>query len=317
MTWWRCKGCYGPPVEGDEYQKPWIGPCPHCGGSYNAERVADKHIGKDAPASLTGTTAASSTDEKYKIKKVSTGVPPLDLVLSGGVALSQSILMAGTPGCRKSSIAAMMLQGLTKHSKRYMLYISAEESVAGVQGRVFGPNGVTSPQVLLHATDEFNNNIDDIIRRIALLKPYAVVLDSLQAVSLLSGISEEIIAKRLADYCDETNTIMIIICQLTKGGEFKGGTGASYFTSTLLLFEPFRPSIDGDPETLFGPRVAHKVIGYNAEMKARDNIEELRVMIGGAFGKNRFGAMNQKAYIYTDNKNGGAMIHLPLQTSES
>lgn len=304
MAFWQCRACKGPPIEGGSREKPWVGPCPHCGRFANAIKLGENAIDPQHQK-LFGTTAASSGEEKYKVKRIPTGVEPLDHCLSGGVSLSQSIMFAGPPGSRKSSVTALALQGLTKHTDRHMLYISAEQNKAAVLGLVFGLNGVTANKIVLHASDEWDNsNIDDILDRCNQIKPFACAFDSLQAINQ----SVEAVSHKITDYCQRTKMIGFMISQLTKDGDFKGGTGSSYFCDTLLLYEPYRPSIDGDPIKRFGADVAEKIIRYNSEMRARDAIEELRVLVGGAFGKNRFGTMNQKAYILT--QPSGEMLHL-------
>jgi len=274
----------------------------------DARRVSG--VSSNLDPKLAQITAASSLDEKYKVNHIQTGVDPFDAVLDGGVVLSQSILFAGSPGSRKTSMGLCALDGLTKKTERRMLVVSAEQNTAGVMN-LCQINNVSNDRILIHANDLYENDLHHILKRCDEIRPFACLFDSLQPISQISGMNEEVVAQKLAEYCQKTKMIGIIISQLTKGGEFKGGTGASYYTDTLVLFEPYRPSIDGDPSTRFGTKVAHDVIGYTQEMRARDIIENLRVLVGGAFGKNRYGAIDQKAYIFT--AASGEMQHLKVK----
>ncbi len=291
MAWWSCRACKSAPIEGGNLEKPWIGPCPNCGHFADARRVEDAGDRQHNP--LIAVTAASSADKKYSVKYIPTDVEPFDHCLSGGVALSQSLMLAGEPGSRKSSTIALALQGLTKHTTRYMLYVSAEQNTEGVMGRVFQINDVTSDRIVLHANDKYENSIQSILERCDELKPFACAFDSLQPISVLSGMSTEDVAEKITKYSGRTKMISFIISQLTKDGAFKGGTGSSYAVDTLCMFELFKPSVNGDPEKLFGKKIAREILHYSREMAAQDIIEGLRILVGGAFNKNRFGSSSQ------------------------
>lgn len=310
MAWWRCKGCKGPPIEGNNYEKPWIGPCPHCGRSCNAEIVGENYMAKGKPAKIT----AASSANMPKVKRYKTGVEPLDFSLSGGVVKSQSLLIAGLPGCRKTTIVLQALDGLSKATDRPLLFVSAEQNDAGVLG-ICQMNNITNEQVIIHPNNQYHNSIEDVLQRCDEVKPFALGLDSLQPSAKLSGLTDEAAAKMLADYCQRTKMIAFIISQLTGTLSFKGGTGPSYYVDTLVMFEPFRPSVDGDPIDLFGRKIAKEVIGYNAQMRAMDSIDRLRVLVGGANGKNRHGDIDVRSYLYTTK--AGEMLHLvPRQKTD-
>lgn len=251
-------------------------------------------------------TAASSATMK-KAKRYSTGVEPFDLSLSGGVAKAQSLLIAGLPGCRKTSIVMQSLDGLSKVTDRPLLFVSAEQSDVGVL-EICRLNSVANEQIIIHPNNLYHNTIESVLQRCDEIKPFALALDSLQPAAKNSGLTDEAAAKMIADYCQRTKMIGFIICQLTGSLSFKGGQGPSYYVDTLVMFEPFRPSVDGDPVDLFGRKIAKEVIGYTAQMRALDTVERLRVLVGGAYGKNRCGDIDVRSYVYTTK--AGEMVHL-------
>lgn len=303
---YKCAGRFRIDPETDEpictYQseKRWRGPCPSCCRPYNCDP-----IGVEKTAGRKIVTAAQSIEPGVAHEYIQTGVGDFDSIIGpgsispgvkhpGGVVKSQVILLAGPQGSRKTSIALMVEEGLTKHTTRHMAHHSAEQNDRDLLA-FCQLVGVVNEQVRLFGN---SSNIHEILSRCDEDKPFATVFDSLQAIATDSGMTPETVATMIARYSKRTSMISIIISQMTAQLNIKSGTGAPHIVDTLMTFEPYRPSIDGTPRQLFGKRVARE-IGYDAVAAAEDDLPHLRVLIGGSAGKNRYGDINQRAYVWT------------------
>ncbi len=237
-----------------------------------------------------------STDEGIKHKYIPTGIEGFDEVIGSsnghGVVESQSILLAGAAGSRKTSLALKLCEGLTKQTVRPMLMASGEQNNNDVLA-LCQLLKVSSSQIKIHGN---TSNVYDILALCDNYKPFMGVFDSLQAISEGSGMNNEAVAKVITQYCKRTKMIAIIISHLTKDLSIKGGTGAPHYVDTICMYEPFIPSMDGNPVELFGRKVAQEIV-WSGDME--EKIPKLRVLVGGAHGKNRYGDIDQKAYFLT------------------
>ena len=66
-------------------------------------------------------------DHKASSERISTGIPPLDNMLAGGVHRGSSILLSGTAGSGKSSLSAHIAAAACQRGER-ALYLAFEES---------------------------------------------------------------------------------------------------------------------------------------------------------------------------------------------
>ena len=98
--------------------------------------------------------------KKGKIKRNNTGIPEVDRVLGGGILTGSMILLGGSPGVGKSTLALQIIPGL--NSK--VLYVSAEESEdqLALRAKRLGINSN-----LIHLSTE--NNAQVILDQVTLL----------------------------------------------------------------------------------------------------------------------------------------------------
>ncbi len=141
--------------------------------------------------------------EPYLNERCSTGIPGLDNVLNGGLPEHHLYLIEGEPGAGKTTVGLQfLLAGAAAGEK--VLYVTLSETlrelnvVAKSHGWVLddievfefsGRDGfdTSAEQSVLHSSElELGETIDDILRRVAELKPERVVFDSLSELRLLA-----------------------------------------------------------------------------------------------------------------------------------
>lgn len=302
MAVFRCGGRFRPddhdldkPACTYQAETPWRGRCPGCRGPYSCDRIGAER----SKRKLSTAAAAQSLED---VKHTPSGIEGFDDLLKGGIAPSQVILLAGQPGTRKTSLSLTVLHGLTKQTTRPLLLASAEQNDNDL-GMFCKMLGVTSDQVKLKGNVA---DLDDVLILCDEIKPMAMVLDSMQAVSNNCGKSNELIGKAIVDYCKRTKMTTIIISHMTKNFDVKGGTGAPHYVDTILAFEPFIPELDGDPIEMFG-RQALRDIGIDySPINAGEKIENLRLL--KSVMKNRYGSVGAMSYFFTTPEGGLAQL---------
>lgn len=308
MAVWKCMGSRrldedGKPICDHQAEKPWRGRCPKCKRPFECRPFGIQHIVKGVHE----VTAAQSTNPDLKPKYIPSGVKGFDHVLGGGLCESQIVLFGGPPGSRKTSLSLLVEDGIARETRSTVAYLSAEQNDQDVL-RLCQLVGITSPKMKIRGSNH-SCHLDDTIEYLREVQPAMAVLDSLQAYASQSGCSMETWAERIMHFTKGTKMIVIIVGHLTLELTFKGGTGPPYYVDTMVMFEPFFPNQDGNPVELFGRRVAAE-IGY--EGVDDQELVRVRVLVGGAFGKNRFGPINEKAYYYTPKD--GALRQLEPRT---
>jgi DNA repair protein RadA/Sms len=206
-----CSNC------GTDYPK-WLGQCPNCNewgtlSEYKVPKGKRRSINK---------TPAESTPLKDVLKKgqtnrIPTCITEVDRVLGGGILPGSLILLGGNPGIGKSTLALQMLGKVKKPS----LYISAEESEDQIAMRAKRLQ-ISSSEMQLSG----ENNVDNIIDQIILLKPKVVIIDSIQTVysdsidSLPGSVSQiRESGQQLLQLCKERGVTIILIGHVTKEGD--------------------------------------------------------------------------------------------------
>jgi DNA repair protein RadA/Sms len=178
-TVFRCQSC------GNSASKP-MGQCPGC-SEWNtmAEEVVETRPGSltESVAEARGTltqftsTVTALKDAREDVEtRTPVGMAELDRLLGGGVVPGQVILLAGPPGIGKSTL---MLQAAAKLASRgTFLYASGEESMRQVSSRA-KRLGLSADSLYLLS----ENSLSKILAAMEQVKPWALVLDSIQTVT--------------------------------------------------------------------------------------------------------------------------------------
>ena len=221
-------------VCGDDFPK-WNGQCPSCKewGTLSEFKVSAKKNGrKHEPRetkSLTDVLTANSGE------RISTGLKEADRVLGGGILAGSLILLGGSPGVGKSTLALHIGSGIN----RKVLYISAEESEEQVALRARRLH-VNPDQLFLSG----ENELDGIISHIDRIRPELVVIDSIQTVmnsglESLPGSPSQIrdCGQRLLEVSKQKNVTILIVGHVTKDGTIAGPKMLEHMVDTVLYME--------------------------------------------------------------------------------
>lgn len=218
----------------------WIGRCPSCKewNTYHEEIISlasGREVvhftngGKKNPVLLDNIEA----DEK---KRQKTGLPELDRILGGGIVSGSLILLGGEPGIGKSTLA---LQMALASGKTKVLYISGEESEEQISLRARRLKGSGSSCYILSETA-----IENIFTHCENLKPYFIIVDSIQTIS--TGILESSpgsvsqvreCAAQLLKYSKITGIPVVLIGHITKDGTLAGPKVLEHIVDVVLYFE--------------------------------------------------------------------------------
>jgi DNA repair protein RadA/Sms len=240
-TIYVCQNCGG--------QSPkWLGKCPDCDswntfaeetvGRPEARVESARGLGRGEAKVVTLSEAALETEV---VRRTTTGLGELDRVLGGGVVPGSFTLIGGDPGIGKSTIMLQTVANLARGGQK-VLYISGEESVGQTQMRA-RRLGATSENLFLAS----ETNLDVILDVATKIKPYLVVIDSIQTVFLpalqsapgsVSQVRE--CAAKLMFLAKTEGISVFLVGHITKEGSIAGPKVLEHMVDTVMSFE-------GDP----------------------------------------------------------------------
>ena len=225
-----CSSC------GDEFAK-WHGQCPSCSewGTLSEYKVNTKSSRVRSNGRPRTTTKLVDLLEKGKINRNKTGIPEVDRVLGGGILPGSMILLGGSPGVGKSTLALQIISGLSGN----VLYVSAEESEDQLALRA-KRLGIDSN--LIHLSTE--NNAQAILDQVALLKPKLLILDSIQTIysdniDSIPGSPSQIreCGQQFLTMSKQNGVSVIVIGHVTKEGIIAGPKMLEHMVDTVLYLE--------------------------------------------------------------------------------
>ncbi|MBN1633320.1 MAG: circadian clock protein KaiC [Ignavibacteria bacterium] len=161
-------------------------------------------------------------------ERISTGIPRLDTMLSGkGYFRGSTILVSGTAGTGKTSLAAQFVEAACKRGER-VLYFAFEESPSQFMRNMASIGIHLEPWVKkgllhFHATRPtlhgLEHHLTTTIKLINKVKPQIVVLDPIDAFVIGGNQTEvKIMLLRLVDYLKMRN-ITAFFASLTNSGD--------------------------------------------------------------------------------------------------
>ena len=218
----------------------WAGQCLDCKEWNTLEEIVISQATSSKPESLKDLPASkvqNLTDIKAQNKdRLSTGLSELDRTLGGGLVDGSVVLIGGDPGIGKSTL---ILQALAKlNSDNTTLYVSGEESAEQVSERAIRL-GIKEDILFIGET-----HLEKIIKLSKDIKPKVIVIDSIQTmVTDLSASAPGSVtqvrdcAAQLTQYAKQTNTILLMIGHVTKGGALAGPRILEHMVDAVLYFE--------------------------------------------------------------------------------
>jgi len=169
-------------------------------------------------------------------ERISTGIPRLDTMLSGkGYFCGSTVLVSGTAGTGKTSIAAQFVEAACKRGER-VLYFAFEESPSQFMRNMSSIGIYLEPWVKkgllnFHATRPtlhgLEHHLTTTIKLINKVKPQIVVLDPIDAFVMGNNQTEvKIMLLRLVDFLKMRN-ITAFFASLTSAGDIQELTDMS------------------------------------------------------------------------------------------
>ncbi len=220
----------------------WLGRCPDCGGwdCFAEERQSPA----TGPGSRSGKSLMKSEPvsidsiEIDEDNRTLTGINEFDRVLGGGVVAGSLVLIGGYPGIGKSTLLLQVIHGLAKRNKK-ILYVSGEESIRQIKMRSQRLEAVSPGMLVVSEID-----IDAILDMADAVKPYALVIDSIQtmyspdsssAPGSVSQVRES--TMKLMVMAKKTGIPTFLIGHVTKDGAIAGPRIMEHMVDTVLYFE--------------------------------------------------------------------------------
>ncbi|KAL5576896.1 hypothetical protein UlMin_018595 [Ulmus minor] len=164
-------------------------------------------------------------------------------VLGGGLVPGSLVLVGGDPGVGKSTLllqlAALIAEGSDVGGAGPVLYVSGEESVQQIGSRADRMTIETDEVFLYSSTD-----IEDILKKVHLLSPRALVIDSIQTVYLndvngsaggLTQVKE--CTSALLRFAKKTDIPVLLIGHVSKSGEIAGPRVLEHIVDVVLYLE--------------------------------------------------------------------------------
>jgi DNA repair protein RadA/Sms len=218
----------------------WAGQCLECKEWNTLEEVfvtPSKAILSESLKDLPPSKVQSLNKVKTQANiRLSTGLSELDRTLGGGLVEGSVVLIGGDPGIGKSTLILQALASI--NSFENTLYVSGEESAQQISDRAIRL-GIDADVQILSET-----YLEKILKTAKSLNPKVIVIDSIQ--TLVSDTSTSVpgsvtqvrdCAAQLTQYAKQTNTIILMIGHVTKGGSLAGPRILEHMVDSVLYFE--------------------------------------------------------------------------------
>ena len=184
--------------------------------------VFDDDVVTPSPSPLPSSSAPVPITEIAETSFVrdSTGLPPLDHVLGGGLVAASVVLLASPPGIGKSSLTLQMLAGLG-HRCLYVTGEETREQIAGTARRI----GALTPRLFVLC----ERDLARIFVHARAMRAQTIAIDSIQKMICQDvngragspGQLKECTA-RLVQYAKNNDTALWLIGHVTGDGDIAG-----------------------------------------------------------------------------------------------
>lgn len=210
-----------------------MGRCIKC-GMWDSLKSVDVGKSKNKKNTKIEINRLQSRKRKNILRK-KTGFSEFDRVLGGGLVQDEVILLGGEPGIGKTSLLMKLLDNL--HSKNFkVVYVSAEESFEQLQIHAKRLGVKKNIDVIT------SNDVDNIINSISGEKYDFLIVDSVQTIktdelkSVVGGLGQvKECTSRLVQYAKSSNTSVVLVGHITKGGELAGPKAIEHIVDAVLI----------------------------------------------------------------------------------
>jgi len=233
QTTYHCQKC-------DFTSSRWLGKCPSC-SAWNSfvEKVVTKESKKltSFPREMVQPLGLQAY-QKNSRRLIKTGLSELDNVLGGGFSPGGVFLLGGEPGIGKSTLVAQITDKITEQALE-VFYFSGEETAEQVLERMTRL-GLKSTKIKV----AHENNLENILAALEVYQPDFVVVDSIQTVSSenlpnQSGSVAQVrnTTETLLQYAKRQRKTLLLIGQITKGGDLAGPKTVEHLVDAVLFLE--------------------------------------------------------------------------------
>lgn len=243
----RCASC------GAEYANYVV----RCGcGEWGSSRKRERRM---RPASVRGSRVVGFGQEEGQParERMLTGIEPWDVVLGGGMVPVSSVLLVGSPGVGKSTLA---LQAAEKYAEKLgrVLLVSGEETREQIRERA-DRVGVSLDRLLFADSLDVSDLMNDVMQARARL----LVVDSVQYVDDRRGSGTTVqrrfeALEKLLQKAKRAGVSLLLLSQVNDKGQASGGPRVKHIPDACISIEAVeggcrtRLSVDG--KNRFGPR---------------------------------------------------------------
>lgn len=219
----------------------WTGKCPGCGAWNTLEQGAAPASRGPAGAQARRATGAARPVPLRAVKaersrRLRTGIAELDRVLGGGLVPGSLILLGGSPGIGKSTLAAMALANLGAAGSD-VIYASGEESAQQIRRRAerLGETALDVPVLA-------EPSLEALLATIESERPAVCVIDSVQTLGVGDSAPGSVGAVReatgaLMEAAKRLDVTMVLIGHVTKEGSLAGPRALEHLVDCVLHFE--------------------------------------------------------------------------------
>lgn len=222
----------------------WLGRCPTCEAwnSFLEKQVTPSKAASALPAEmelpLTMPSVKTGEEERF-----STSISEFDRVLGGGIVPGSLVLIGGEPGIGKSTLLLQAASNVSQ-SKGRVIYISGEETPRQVKLRA-KRLGIKGEELLLAS----ETNLDIILGQAEIIKPFLLVVDSIQSVytpeaeTLPGSLNQlRLSTQKLMAWAKNNNCPVFITGHVTKDGTIAGPRVLEHMVDVVLYLEgePFQ-----------------------------------------------------------------------------
>ncbi len=225
------------------YQAPkWLGKCPGCQewNTFVEERAVEEKIPERDLLGFEREAVPTSITEivNKEGERLQVGIREFDRVLGGGIVFGSVVLVGGDPGIGKSTLLLQMMSRLASNGRK-VLYISGEESLQQTKMRA-DRLSVSSAQLFVVS----ETSLEKILQDIQVLKPSAVVVDSIQTIysselpstpGSINQVREA--SSRLLYLAKHLSIPVFLVGHVTKEGFIAGPKVLEHMVDTVLYIE--------------------------------------------------------------------------------
>lgn len=219
----------------------WLGKCPECEAwsSFVEDVISTETAKKTRQQRNLNVSKATPLHQVSKdFYRLSTGLNEVDRVLGGGLVPGSLVLLGGEPGIGKSTLTLQLCEKLTQKQQK-ILYVSGEESIQQIALRAERLNIASEHLVLVN-----ENRLEAILKNFGDEKPTIGIIDSIQVMStkeasgLQGGINQvRACTEQLMEFAKHSNTTLLIIGHVNKGGNLAGPKTLEHLVDTVLYLE--------------------------------------------------------------------------------